>query len=296
MYIKDLFLTNRPTISFEIFPPKKDWPIETIYKTIGQLEHLNPDFISVTYGAGGSSKERTVEISSIVKKIYNIEPIAHLTCVSSSKDEINGIIDNLIKNNINNIMALRGDIPHDTNNKLYPELRFAKDLIGYIKENYTFCIGAACYPEGHPECKDVKKCTEYLKEKVHAGADFLTTQLFLDNDYFYNFYDITKSLGINVPICVGIMPITNKSQIDKIISLCGINIPLKINRILNRYENDPYALEEAGISYATEQIIDLLSWGVDGIHIYTMNKPEIAKSIINNLLHIREALHNKKST
>lgn len=291
MFIKDIFSSVKPVISFEIFPPKKDSPIETVFKTIEDLAHLHPDYMSVTYGAAGSSKGNTAEIAGVIKNIHSIESLAHLTCITSTKDEIDKILLDLSKNNISNIMALRGDVPQDMSSPLYPHFRFAKDLVSYIKKNYDFCVGGACYPEGHPECKDINKCTEYLNEKVSSGLDFLVTQLFLDNDYFYNFFDITQKLGINIPITAGIMPIINGKQIERIVPLCGSNIPPKVRRILDKYQDNPEALTQAGIAYSIEQIIELLSWGVDGIHIYTMNKPEIAISIMDNLSHIRKALN-----
>ena len=292
MLIKDLFNNNKPVISFEIFPPKKNSPIETIYNTIEELKDLRPDFISVTYGAGGSSQGNTVQIASIIKNKYSIEALAHLTCVTSTKQDIDNILSSLKKENIENILALRGDIPSDPDFKFPDPLHYhyASDLVKEIKDTDNFCIAGACYPEGHFECIDKLKDLENLKKKVYSGTDFLITQLFFDNNVFYDFYEKAQSNNINIPISAGIMPVINKNQINRIASLCGATIPKKLIRIIEKYEYNPEALKEAGIAFATDQIIDLLSWGVDGIHLYTMNKPELATKIVNNITEIREAL------
>lgn len=284
MLIKDIFTSKKTVISFEIFPPKKDYPVETIYETLDLLKDLTPDFISVTYGAGGSSKDRTVEIASAVKNKYQIECLAHLTCISSSKTEINTILNELKNNNISNIMALRGDLPQNQDfNFDNLEFKYAKELVKYISKTDNFCIGAAAYPEGHVECSDKEKDLLHLKEKVNQGVDFLITQLFFDNNYFYRFKENLEKINVNVPLCAGIMPVLNIKQIQRIVSLCGASIPSKLAKIIARYSDNPEALKQAGITYATEQIIDLISWGVDGIHIYTMNRPETTKEILKNI-------------
>lgn len=292
MRIKDLYTNKRPVISFEIFPPKKESPISTVFSTIEALKDLNPDFISVTYGAGGGAQSNTVSIASLIKNTYGIEALAHLTCMTSTKQEINTIISKLKEENVENILALRGDMPTDPNFKFPNPLhyKFASDLAAEIKATNDFSIGGACYPEAHIECKDLKKDIEHLKIKIDSGVDFLVTQLFFDNEYFYNFYDKLQAMDINIPISAGIMPVINKNQINRITSLCGSAIPKKLLRILEKYEHNSEALKEAGIAFATDQIIDLLSWGIDGIHLYTMNKPEIATKIVNNISEIREAL------
>ncbi len=292
MLIKNLYNKNRPVISFEIFPPKKDSPIDTIYQTIESLKDLNPDFISVTYGAGGSSQNDTVKIASIIKNKYAIEALAHLTCVTSTKQEVENILLKLQEEHIENILALRGDFPTDPNFKFPDPLHYhyASDLITQIKTLDKFCIAGACYPEKHLECRSKELDLQNLKTKVTSGADFLITQLFFENELFYDFYDNTKRHNINIPISAGIMPVINKNQINRIASLCGANIPKKLIRIMEKYEYNPAALKEAGIAYATDQIIDLLSWGIDGVHLYTMNKPEIASKIVTNITEIREAL------
>ncbi len=295
MKIIEKFKENRPLISFEIFPPKPDYPIDTIFNTIDELYSLEPDFMSVTYGAGGSTKDRTVEISSYIQNKYNLTSNAHVTCISSSKEEVQNISKSLKEKNIQNVMALRGDYPKDNLSGL-PVDRYnnSVELIEYFKQNTDFCIGAACYPEKHPDAKDLNADIDFLKRKMDAGADYLVTQLFFDNGMFYDFYDKAIKKGIYLPISVGIMPILNKRQITSIVRLTGNSIPNKFSRLLDKYENNPEALKEAGMSYAVSQIIDLLSWGVDGIHIYTMNKPSTARKILENISAIRSVLTNER--
>lgn len=295
MKIKELF-KNKPVISLEIFPPKPESPVDTIYKTIDGLYDLKPDYISVTYGAGGSSKSHTLKIADIIKNKYNIEALAHLTCINSTKEDVDNVLKELKSYGVENVLALRGDIPldgeFDINAKR--DFTYAKDLVNYIKENNDFCIAGACYPEVHIECTDSKEDLKHLKEKVDNGADFLITQLFFDNNLFYSFKEKADAIGINIPISAGIMPVINKKQIERITSLCGTSIPLKFRRILDKYEHNPEALKEAGIAYATEQIIDLLSYGIDGIHLYTMNKPEISRKIFNQIESIRSYFKEDK--
>lgn len=297
MKIKELY-KNKPVISLEIFPPKPEAPIDTVLDTIAGLSDLRPGFISVTYGAGGSSKAHTVKIADLIKNKYNIEALAHLTCISSTKDDIDSTLDQLKKSNIENILALRGDIPESES--LSPEesrhYRYAKDLISHIKGLDNFCIGAACYPEGHIECSDSIADLKHLKQKVECGADFLITQLFFDNNLFYSFLEKLDILGISLPVSAGIMPVINKRQIERITGLCGASLPVKFRRILDKYGDNPAALKEAGIAYATEQIIDLLSFGADGIHLYTMNRPEVARKIISHISDIRSFLDNNEGT
>ncbi len=295
MKINEKFKEKSPLISFEIFPPKPDYPIDTIFNTIDELYSLEPDFMSVTYGAGGSTKDRTVEISSYIQNKYNLTSNAHVTCISSSKEEVQNISKSLKEKNIQNVMALRGDYPKDNLSGL-PVDRYnnSVELIEYFKQNTDFCIGAACYPEKHPDAKDLNADIDFLKRKMDAGADYLVTQLFFDNGMFYDFYDKAIKKGIYLPISVGIMPILNKRQITSIVRLTGNSIPNKFRRLLDKYENNPEALKEAGMSYAVSQIIDLLSWGVDGIHIYTMNKPSTARKILENISAIRSVLKNER--
>ncbi len=297
MKIKKLF-NKSPVISLEIFPPKPESPIDTVLDTIEALSDLKPDFISVTYGAGGSSKSHTLKIADIIKNKYNIEALAHLTCINSTKNDVAGILKELKDSSIENILALRGDIPQneDFDVSANRDFKYAKDLVNYIKESGDFCIGGACYPEGHIECSDNISDLHHLEDKVDTGVDFLITQLFFDNNLFYDFKEKLDILGVNIPVSAGIMPVINKKQIERITNLCGASIPLKFGRILDKYEHNPEALKEAGIAYATEQIIDLLSAGVDGIHLYTMNRPEVARKILGQIWNIRKHFNWQESS
>ncbi|GKU28610.1 methylenetetrahydrofolate reductase [NAD(P)H] [Clostridium folliculivorans] len=282
MLIKDLFKQKRMVFSFEIFPPKLTSPIETVYKTIEELAVLNPDYISVTYGAGGSvNNNRTCELSSLVKNKYGIEALAHLTCINSSEDKINKIVENLNKNNIKNILALRGDVNGEENGS--DRYTYAFELIKHLRDKGNLCLGAACYPEGHVQSDNLDNDILHLKNKVDAGADFLVSQLFFDNNLYYNFLDKAASRNINIPIQAGIMPVTNKKQIERIASLSGAYLPQKFIKIMDKYEHNKEALRDAGIAYAVEQIVDLVSSGVSGIHLYTMNNPYVAKKITNSI-------------
>ncbi|SKC40866.1 methylenetetrahydrofolate reductase [NAD(P)H] [Maledivibacter halophilus] len=298
MLIKDKFKNKKPLISFEIFPPKKDYPVDTIYSTIDALKDLRPDFISVTYGAGGSTKDTTVEIASHIRNKHRLSSLAHLTCLTSTKDEIQNTLNSLKKKGVRNILALRGDYPQEEgwDYKGPNHYKYARDLISQIKKNGDFSIGAACYPEKHLECQSLEKDLLNLKEKVDAGTDFLITQLFFDNEIFYDFKEKTAKLGIDIPILAGILPVLSKKQIEKITSLTGCSLPKKFLRILDRYEYEPQALKEAGIAYAIEQIIDLLSWGVDGVHIYTMNRPKTTRRILDNIKTIRGVLTDEEAS
>ncbi|MHB8032901.1 5,10-methylenetetrahydrofolate reductase [Clostridium botulinum] len=278
MHIKELFNEKKLVFSFEIFPPKVTSSIKTIYETLEELKDLTPDFISVTYGAGGSLKNnKTCELSSLVKNKYGIEALAHLTCINSTKDDIDLIIKELEENNIENILALRGDMPKDKN--IIGEYNYAFELIEKIKENNNFGVSGACYPEGHIECESLKQDIRELKRKVDAGAEHLISQLFFDNNIFYEFLSKTQQKNINVPIQAGIMPVVNKKQIERIVKISGATLPKKFIKILDKYEYDKKAMEDAGIAYAVEQIVDLVSSGVKGIHLYTMNNPYIARKI-----------------
>jgi methylenetetrahydrofolate reductase (NADPH) len=295
MKIKDKLSEKKPLISFEIFPPKANYPVDTIYNTIDELYNLNPDFMSVTYGAGGSTKDNTVEISSYIQNKYNLTSIAHVTCIDSTKNELDNILNSLKENNVQNVLALRGDYPKDFAPASFTGggYKNSAELIEYFKSNSDLGIGAACYPEKHPDAKDLNSDIDFLKRKMDAGADFLVTQMFFDNELFYDFYDKTQKKGVYLPIITGIMPILNKRQIETIINLTGNSIPKKFRRLLEKYENNPEALNEAGMSYAVSQIIDLLSWGIDGIHIYTMNKPSTARKILGSITAIRSVLTNE---
>lgn len=277
MKIKDMF--EKGTVySFEIFPPKKDSPIEIIYNTLEELGGLKPDFISVTYGAGGSSNGgSTCEIAKTIKEKYGIEPMAHLPCINYTKDEIASILEDFKKNGIENILALRGDINPNIPPK--KDFKYASELVGFIKNNGDFDISGACYPEGHIDTPDMVEDIHNLKKKVDMGATHLITQLFFDNSFFYSFVERAKIAGINVPIEAGIMPVTNKKSIERMVSMCGASIPSKFAKMMQKYENNPEALRDAGIAYAIDQIVDLVSNGVDGIHLYTMNNAYVARRI-----------------
>lgn len=281
MKIKELFKQKQPTISFEVFPPNKIYTLEKVYEVIDELSLLKPDFMSVTYGAGGSTRRNTVDIASKIKNINNIEALAHLTCIGATKKEIDEILKDLNKNNIENIMALRGDIPQECENKI-GEFSHANNLIKYIKEYGDFSIGGAFYPEGHQETNDLLDLFN-LKTKVESGTDFLISQIFFENEKFYEFKEKLGKLNIKTPLIAGIMPITNGKQIRRITSMCGCSIPEKLKKILDRYEDNPIAMREAGIAYAMEQIIELISDDIAGIHIYTMNRVEASKKIMENI-------------
>ena len=282
MQIHKLFNKQRTVVSFEVFPPKTTVSLESILKTTEGLQTLNPDFVSITYGAAGSSSGRTLETADKVKNTYGIEALAHLTCITSTTNEIDHILDQLQENNIENILALRGDMPINKTirEQLTPNYHYATDVIRHIKSRNHFSIAAAAYPEGHMECSSLAEDTVHLQQKIATGADFLITQVFFDNLIFYKFLDRIQQADITVPISAGIMPLLNIRQIARIRSLCGASIPKALQRIIDKYETNPLDLEKAGIDYACQQIIDLVENQVDGIHLYTMNKLEHSKFII----------------
>jgi 5,10-methylenetetrahydrofolate reductase, prokaryotic form len=292
MLIKDIISNKKLSISFEVFPPKKEMPLDGVYKTIEELKELNPDFISVTYGAGGSSKDRTIEIASTIKNKYGIEAVAHLTCATSTKEEIKGILNQLKNNNIHNVLALRGDIPDGFKINDNLDYKYSKDLIREIHNRKDFSIAAAAYPEGHIDCRNLEDNIKYLKEKIDSGAEVLITQLFFDNDNFYEFKEKLYKHNINVPVITGIMPVIDKKIIERIGTLSGAFIPKKLKNIMDKYENSPEALLDAGIAYTTEQISDLIVNGVEGVHIYAMNKPSVAKRIVENIKEIRRVVNS----
>ncbi|MDF2566692.1 MAG: hypothetical protein K0R90_148 [Oscillospiraceae bacterium] len=282
MKLNQLYDHKKAVFSFEVFPPKKNGSIETIYDTLEELKGLSPDFISVTYGAGGNLADNsTCEIASIIKDRYHIEPVAHLTCVNSSRQEVLIMLDRLKDAGIENIMALRGDKNPDIEPK--HDFLYASDLVQVIREKGDFNIMGACYPEGHPESDNLDQDVKNLKTKVDAGVTGLVSQLFFDNNDFYHFVDSARDAGITVPISAGIMPVVNKRQILRIISLCGASLPKKFVKMINKYEFDEEALRDAGIAYATEQIVDLFSNSVQGVHLYTMNNPYLAKKISSSI-------------
>lgn len=283
MNIADLF-KKKTVFSFEVFPPKKESGVETIYKTLEELKQLNPDFISVTYGAGGVgvANATTVDLCSKIKNEYGIETIAHLTCLYNTKEDIDRILEELKEKGIDNILALRGDA--NPNFELKHDFRYASELIEYImSKNMGFNVSGGCYPEVHQEAESMIADIKNLKKKIDAGADHLISQLFFDNNAFYDFIEKVRIAGIDVPIEAGIMPVTNKKQIERMVSMCGASIPAKLSKVLQRFGDNPEAMRDAGISYAIDQIIDLVANGVEGIHIYTMNDPYIAGKITKSV-------------
>ena len=282
MKVSNILNKDKVTISCEIFPPKKGTLLENYKGIAAEIAKLKPAYISCTYGATGGTSDYTVEIADTINAC-GVPAIAHLTCVSSTKEKVQSVINELKSRNIENILALRGDIPEHADFPLPDQYHHAIELIREIKEQGDFCIGGACYPEGHPEAYNMNEDLGYLKEKVEAGCDYLTTQMFFDNNIYYNFMYKALQKGINVPVVAGIMPVTTASQVKRSIALTGNLVPAKFLMIVDRFADDPEAMKQAGIAYATEQIIDLIANGVNHIHIYTMNKPEVAATIMNNL-------------
>lgn len=281
--IKDLFQAGKATLSFEVFPPKKDSDFDTAYETLNALSVLQPDFISVTYGAGGSKSKKTLEIASYIENTLHIEALAHLTCVGSKKEDILSIAGQLKEHNINQVLALRGDRPKDMTDEQFASREFAhaSDLITFLKAETSLQCAGACYPEKHFECFSKETDLQNLKLKQAAGADFLISQLFLDNDFFYDFMERAEKKGITVPICAGIMPVTSANQLGTTVSLSGSSIPKAFSDLIATYGENPEDMRKAGIDYAIRQILDLKANGVKDIHIYTMNKPKMAAEIVN---------------
>ena len=282
MRIPELFKNGRTVFSFEVFPPKKDNDVSVVYNTLEQLGDLHPDFISVTYGAGGSAAgASTTELVRYIKENLHTESIAHLTCVNSTHADIDEKIREFKENGIENVLALRGDI-----NPNFPpkhEFLHASDLIEYMKLRSDLSFSGGCYPEVHPEAANLAEDIRNLKKKVDAGASHLISQLFFDNNSFMEFLEKARIAGINVPIEAGIMPCVNAKQIQRMVSMCGASLPLKFTKMINRYGDNPEAMRDAGIAYAVDQIIDLVAQGVDGIHLYTMNNPYIARKISESI-------------
>ena len=286
MKVKDKF-KDKTVFSFEVFPPKKTSSIDVIYQTLGELGGLRPDFISVTFGAGGSGNSRfALDIASKIKE-SGIIPVLHLPCINFTKEEIDATLAEAEKRGIDQILALRGDINPDI--PPVKDFLHASDLISYLRSKGDFDIAGACYPECHPDAETLEEDIENLRIKVDAGADHLITQLFFDNDSFYDFRDKAAAAGINVPIEAGIMPVVNKNMIERMVTTCGASLPRKFVKIMQRYEHNPEALRDAGIAYAINQIVDLAASGVDGIHLYTMNNAYVARKISDAVSGIIEA-------
>lgn len=286
MRLDDLFNQNKMHLSFEVFPPKTDTAFDSVKRATEEIATLHPSFVSVTYGAGGGTSRYTLEIAKNIKKNYGVPTLAHLTCVSSTKDTVRERIVQMHEAGIENIMALRGDLTpelEDTDRSGWA-YSHAVDLIHDIKESgYDFCIGGACYPEIHPESANQRDDIKYLKEKVDAGCSFLTTQMFFDNNLLYNFLYKIREAGITVPVIPGIMPITNANQIERAIKLSGSFVPQRFKALVDKFGHSPDAMKQAGIAYATDQIIDLFANGILNVHVYSMNKPDVAASIQGNL-------------
>lgn len=277
MKIIDIIKAEKPCLSFEVFPPKTDDKYASVSHAVSEIAKLAPGYMSVTYGAGGGTSEYTARIASELLPM-GVTPLAHLSCVSSTKKRIDEEIEKLRALGIENILALRGDIPQGMD-KEHLEYRYAYELIEEIKAHGGFCIGGACYPEGHPESVSVGKDIEYLKKKVDSGCEFLTTQMFFDNNILYNFMFRLLRAGVDVPVVAGIMPVTNANQVKRICSISGNTLPQKFLRIVERYGDNPAAMKQAGIAYAAEQVIDLYANGINAVHIYSMNNPDVASKI-----------------
>ena len=286
MKIIDRIRQDKPTLSFEVFPPKNSDAYESISAAVDKIAALSPSFMSVTYGAGGGTSSYTVSIAAGVQQRHHLPVLAHLTCVNSSRDGVRKQLDLMREAGIENVLALRGDISSETAEKEVWDYRYASELVAEIREYGGFCIGGACYPEGHTESPCQKDDIARLKEKVDAGCEFLTTQMFFDNNVLYNFLYKIREAGITVPVVAGIMPVTNASQIGRIISLSGTALPQRFRYIVDRFGSNPATMRQAGIAYATEQIIDLLANGIPAVHVYSMNNPAVAQSILGNLSEI----------
>lgn len=285
MKITELCENKKRSLSFEIFPPKKDSELKNIDATLEVLCDLKPDFISVTFGAGGSSNcNRTIELARKIKYEYHVEPVVHLTCLSYDKAEIDSFIIELQKEGIENVLALRGDRNPKIQEK--EDFRHASDLISYLGQKGDFCIAGACYPECHPESANRVSEMKYLKTKVDAGAQMLLSQLFFDNEKFYHFVADCRIAGIDVPVIPGVMPVINAAQIKRMVTMCGASFPERFQKIIRKYEDNKEALFDAGMSYALSQIIDLLVNDIDGIHLYTMNNPVVARKICEGIKNI----------
>ncbi len=286
MKISEILKKNEFSISFEVFPPKTDSSFDSVKSATEEIAKLRPAFMSVTYGAGGGTSKYTLEIAKNIKNSYSVPTLAHLTCVSSTKETVRERIGDMIGAGIENVMALRGDLTEEllASDRSAWDYRHAVDLIRDIKESGAdFCIGGACYPEVHPESANQKDDIKYLKEKVDAGCDFLTTQMFFDNNLLYNFLYKIREAEITVPIVPGIMPITNGVQVERAIKLSGSFMPQRFKSIVDKFGSTPEAMKQAGIAYATDQIIDLYANGITNVHVYSMNKPDVAEKIKANL-------------
>lgn len=286
MKIRDLITQDKATLSFEVFPPKKDTDFADVEAAALGIAAFKPDYMSVTYGAGGSTKGHTIQLAREIQEKYDVPTIAHLTCVCASKEGIKTALADMKNAGIENILALRGDIPKNYDGQVFAEFSHASELVELIKETGDFCVGGACYPEVHPDSANKHEDIIGLKKKVDAGCDYLTTQMFFDNNIFFNFMYRIREAGISVPIIPGIMPITRRVQVKNAVKLSGCNVPERFKIIVDAFGDTEAAMRQAGIAYATDQIIDLMANGVKHIHVYSMNKPEVAAGIQKNLSEI----------
>ncbi|MBQ2968540.1 MAG: methylenetetrahydrofolate reductase [Clostridia bacterium] len=284
MKLSEILGKGKPTLSFEVFPPKTADNYSSVETAVEEIAALKPHFMSVTYGAGGGTSAFTTSIAANIQKKHDVTALAHLTCVSSTKEKVREQVELFKAEGIENILALRGDIPKD--GKVAQDYKYAAELIYDVKSRGDFCIGGACYPEGHVESKHTADDIKYLKEKVDAGLSFMTTQMFFDNHILYTFLYKIREAGIKIPVVAGIMPVTRANQLERIVGMSGTYLPQRFKAIVDKFGDDPNAMLQAGIAYTTEQIIDLLANGVNHIHIYTMNKPEVAAQIQKSLSEI----------
>ncbi|MBQ7226399.1 MAG: methylenetetrahydrofolate reductase [Clostridia bacterium] len=286
MKIIDIVKGEKPSLSFEVFPPKTSDKFEIVQAATEKIASLKPSFMSVTYGAGGGTSEYTLSIAKDIQDNYGVPALAHLTCVNSTKEEVKARLEMLKKSGIENILALRGDITPENRDREKWDYHYANQLVEEIKASYEFCVGGACYPECHPESIHQKEDIANLKRKIDAGCEFLTTQMFFDNNVLYNFMYKIREAGITVPIVAGIMPVTNAKQIKRSCELSNCSLPQRFKTILDRYGDNPEAMKQAGIAYATDQIIDLFANGINAVHVYSMNKPDVAEKIQANISEI----------
>lgn len=286
MKLKSILGTNQITLSFEVFPPKPGTDFEVVKRAAYGVAALQPSYMSVTYGAGGSNRDNTIAIAKGIQEDYHITTVAHLTCVGATKKSIEESLTEMKLAGIENVLALRGDRPKEWTGEPFLEYHYASELVEDIKAFGGFCIGGACYPEGHPDARTKREDILNLKKKVEAGCDYLTTQMFFDNNIFYNFLYRVREVGIQVPIIPGIMPITRASQVSNAVKLSGCNVPERFKNIVDRFGENKEAMQQAGIAYATDQIIDLIANGINNIHVYSMNNPEVAFGIQKNLSEI----------
>lgn len=286
MKIIDIITGDKPSLSFEVFPPKSSSNFESVKEASEKIAALSPSFMSVTYGAGGGTSEYTASMASNIQNKYGVTALAHLTCVNSTKEEVYQRLRSLKENGIENILALRGDIVEGNENREKWDYHYANELVSEIKGFGGFCIGGACYPEGHPESEHQKEDIQNLKRKVEAGCSFLTTQMFFDNNILYNYLYKIREAGITVPVIAGIMPVTNAKQIARSCKLSGTYLPQRFKTIVDRYSGNPEAMKQAGIAYATEQIIDLFANGINAVHVYSMNREDVSRAIQSNISEI----------